>query len=59
MKTIRYNKLVSDRIPQIIEAFDNAYHLWISRFYSYLNETDCAGFVMTLSAAVASFSYIR
>lgn len=50
-------KIVNDsRLPFGIPKNDNANYLWIQYFYSYLNETGRAGFVMAASASDAGHS---
>lgn len=50
-------KIVNDtRLPFGIPKNDNANYLWIQYFYSYLNETGKAGFVMAASASDAGHS---
>ena len=44
------------RLPFGLPRNDNANYLWISYFYSYLNETGRAGFVMASSASDAGHS---
>lgn len=45
-----------DRLPFGLPKNDNANYLWIQYFYSYLNETGRAGFVMASSASDAGHS---
>jgi type I restriction enzyme M protein len=50
-------KIVNDsRLPFGIPKNDNANYLWIQYFYSYLNESGRAGFVMASSASDAGHS---
>jgi len=44
------------RLPFGLPSNDNANYLWIQYFYSYLNETGRAGFVMASSASDAGHS---
>lgn len=44
------------RIPFALPKNDNANYLWIQYFYSYLNDTGRAGFVMASSASDAGHS---
>ena len=44
------------RLPFGLPSNDNANYLWIQYFYSYLNETGRAGFVMASSASDAGYS---